>query len=246
VATTTAAITPKAWRDFCLTTSFLARSRGTDSPIARTIYLFFRIGRILRVRCRSRWLLAGAGLVYALVCAHPGAGLVGTSPAFGKDGGSSGGSGGGGGSGSGGGGSSSGGGGSSGGSGGGSGSSGDGGSGGSGGGSGSGGGGSSGGGSGGSGPSGGGPGSSGSGSSGSGGGDNSGPDGASEANGGGSPGSGSLSHVYQRSGGLELLYSDGFREEISHGILELTDPAGRTVIKRVATPADYVRFRKRR
>src|SRR5690348_4862793 len=85
VATTTAAITPKAWRDFCLTTSFLARSRGTDSPIARTIYLFFRIGRILRVRCRSRWLLAGAGLVYALVCAHPGAGLVGTSPAFGKD-----------------------------------------------------------------------------------------------------------------------------------------------------------------
>jgi hypothetical protein len=162
---------------------------------------------MLRVHSRSRWLPAVPALVYALVCIHPGADLIGTSPAFGKDGGSGGG---GSGSGSGKGGDSGGGG---------SGSSGGGGSRGSGGDSGSGGG----------------------GGSGSGGGDNS-----SRDQGGGSGGSGPRSRTDQRGGDIELVYPDGFKEEISHGILELTDPAGRMVIKRAATPADYARFRKRR
>lgn len=170
------------------------------------------------MRSRLMWSVAVAAVAFVLASVHPGGGLIGTSPAFGKDGGggSSGGSGSGG-SGSGSGGSGSGSSGSSGGSGSGSGSS-----------------------------DGGGSGSGGSGSSGSGDGDHSGPGGGGDAGSGGSGGGGSRSGDDRRNGELELVYPDGFKEEIRHGVLELTDPAGRTVIKRAATSADYARFRKKR
>lgn len=40
-----------------------------------------------------------------------------------------------------------------------------------------------------------------------------------------------------------ISYADGFREEISRGILVLKDPQGRTIVKRPATAADKARLK---
>ncbi|MFL5260743.1 MAG: hypothetical protein ACJ8AS_13395 [Hyphomicrobiales bacterium] len=41
--------------------------------------------------------------------------------------------------------------------------------------------------------------------------------------------------------GIAILYPDGFREAIRNGMLELTDPQGRRVVKRPATPKELRR-----
>jgi len=43
--------------------------------------------------------------------------------------------------------------------------------------------------------------------------------------------------------GISVLYPDGFREVIRNGVLELTDPQGRQVVKRAATRKDMGRIR---
>jgi hypothetical protein len=42
---------------------------------------------------------------------------------------------------------------------------------------------------------------------------------------------------------IEIIYSDGFREVISKGVLELTDPQGRRVVRRPASGNDLSRIR---
>ena len=43
-------------------------------------------------------------------------------------------------------------------------------------------------------------------------------------------------------GRIEVLYPDGWKEEIEGDVFELIDPAGRIVIERRATPADRARI----
>lgn len=47
-----------------------------------------------------------------------------------------------------------------------------------------------------------------------------------------------------RAGRIEVVYPDGFREELEGGVLELKDPSGRTVVKRRATAEDVARLRR--
>jgi hypothetical protein len=44
-------------------------------------------------------------------------------------------------------------------------------------------------------------------------------------------------------GNIEIVYPDGWKEELENGIFELKDPAGRTVIERRATREDVARLR---
>lgn len=41
---------------------------------------------------------------------------------------------------------------------------------------------------------------------------------------------------------VEVIYPDGWKEEIRAGVFQLRDPAGRTVVERQATPADIARL----
>ena len=45
------------------------------------------------------------------------------------------------------------------------------------------------------------------------------------------------------SGKTVVFYSDGYSEEITHGILKLKDPDGSIVIERPATAADFARLK---
>ncbi len=44
-------------------------------------------------------------------------------------------------------------------------------------------------------------------------------------------------------GKIEIVYPDGWKEELENGIFELKDPSGRTVIERRATREDVARLR---
>ena len=44
-------------------------------------------------------------------------------------------------------------------------------------------------------------------------------------------------------GKIEIMYPDGWKEELENGIFELKDPSGRTVIERRATREDVARLR---
>jgi hypothetical protein len=44
-------------------------------------------------------------------------------------------------------------------------------------------------------------------------------------------------------GNIEIVYPDGWKEELENGIFELKDPSGRTVIERPATGEDVARLR---
>jgi hypothetical protein len=44
-------------------------------------------------------------------------------------------------------------------------------------------------------------------------------------------------------GNIEIVYPDGWKEELENGIFELKDPSGRTVIERRATSEDIARLR---
>jgi hypothetical protein len=46
----------------------------------------------------------------------------------------------------------------------------------------------------------------------------------------------------RRGGKIQVVYPDGYREELDGGWFEMRDPRGRTVIERRATPADRVRL----
>jgi hypothetical protein len=41
---------------------------------------------------------------------------------------------------------------------------------------------------------------------------------------------------------VEVIYPDGWKEEIRGGVFRLRDPAGRTVVERQATAADLARL----
>jgi hypothetical protein len=76
--------------------------------------------------------------------------------------------------------------------------------------------------------------------------------GGSGSDGGGSSGSGKdhsgpgQGGDRQPAGRFDVIYPDGYEEQIRHGVLELRDPQGRTVIRRPATPKDYSRLQARR
>jgi len=42
---------------------------------------------------------------------------------------------------------------------------------------------------------------------------------------------------------IEIVFPDGWKEELENGIYELKDPSGRTVVERPATPEDVARMR---
>jgi hypothetical protein len=49
--------------------------------------------------------------------------------------------------------------------------------------------------------------------------------------------------VEQAAGGIEVIYSNGIKEEIENGRFERKDASGRTVVERRATQADLARIR---
>lgn len=90
----------------------------------------------------------------------------------------------------------------------------------------------------------------GSGSSGSGSGSGHSGSGHGGGSGGSGPGDGSSGHlgpngerVEIRGSSIEVIYPDGWKEEVKNGRYELHDPAGRTVIERAATSEDLIRMR---
>jgi hypothetical protein len=67
---------------------------------------------------------------------------------------------------------------------------------------------------------------------------------------GGGSGSGGSGHsgpngeqIEIRGDSIEVIYPDGWTEEVDGGRFELHDPAGRTVVERPATPEDIIRMR---
>lgn len=85
------------------------------------------------------------------------------------------------------------------------------------------------------------------------GGGNSGAGGAGGGNGSVSPDGGIVGGVFRSNGivqrievssrGIEIRYSDGFREEISNGIYKVRDGRGRTILRRAARGSDVARLK---
>jgi hypothetical protein len=49
--------------------------------------------------------------------------------------------------------------------------------------------------------------------------------------------------IHVSASNIVIIYPDGFREAVRNGILELTDPQGRRVVRREASGKDFGRIR---